>query len=237
MITGDALLTAVHVAVDTAVIGQDRSKHLVLRSTNEEGKLAWECLTPPLSSSSSSSSSSAVFFPFLSTSMKTLVEQGYNLCLTGDSLKAAAEVSNEKVWRDMQYVRVFARMTPMLKEKVISSLKEDKRFTLMCGDGANDVGALKQAHVGLALLSGFGSANVKKEKGGEEGNDDAKGKKEGVDKKNKKGDKKGEHKLQSTREMQAELAKKRKEKQKAKLKETQDFFKLEYERRVAAGER
>lgn len=32
----------------------------------------------------------------------------------------------------------------------------------MCGDGANDVGALKQAHIGVALLSGFGSVNVEK---------------------------------------------------------------------------
>ena len=58
-------------------------------------------------------------------------------------------------------------MTPDAKETVIECLHSVGLLCLMCGDGANDVGALKQADVGVALLSGFGDVNVDK---GEDGN-------------------------------------------------------------------
>ena len=55
--------------------------------------------------------------------------------------------------RLVPHVSVFARHAPRHKEAVVAALNKANSFTLMCGDGTNDVGALKQAHVGISLIS------------------------------------------------------------------------------------
>ncbi|KAJ2000403.1 hypothetical protein GGI04_004165, partial [Coemansia thaxteri] len=62
-------------------------------------------------------------------------------------------------------IRIFARMTPLGKAECVQ-LHMERAITAMCGDGGNDCGALRAAHVGLALseseasiVSPFSSSN------------------------------------------------------------------------------
>jgi manganese-transporting P-type ATPase len=56
-------------------------------------------------------------------------------------------------------ISVFARHAPHQKEAVVTALNRGGYHTLMCGDGTNDVGALKRAHVGISIIS---APNVEK---------------------------------------------------------------------------
>eukprot|EP00058_Branchiostoma_floridae_P006964 XP_002592452.1 hypothetical protein BRAFLDRAFT_68938 [Branchiostoma floridae] len=125
MITGDNPLTACHVARE-------------LRFTRCPKTLV---LTPPVDQDSEwhwLSVDEKVTLPMVpQQGAKELIGK-YDLCLTGEILP---------------HVKVFARVAPKQKEYVITTLKSLGYTTLMCGDGTNDVGALKHAHVGVALLS------------------------------------------------------------------------------------
>lgn len=55
---------------------------------------------------------------------------------------------------------VFGRITPALKARIVSSLRGQGHFVAMCGDGANDVQALRAADVAVAMASGTATARA-----------------------------------------------------------------------------
>ncbi|KAJ0412216.1 hypothetical protein ATCC90586_005829 [Pythium insidiosum] len=81
----------------------------------------------------------------------------YDLCVTGAALTQLEQQSDSQFVSMMTtvapFVSVFARTSPQQKEQILLAMNLAGKTTLMCGDGTNDVGALKRAHVGISIVS------------------------------------------------------------------------------------
>ena len=60
------------------------------------------------------------------------------------------------------HVAVFARVAPEQKEALIAALNAAGEVTLMCGDGTNDVGALKQVMEGCGVAGSLSIVEPKR---------------------------------------------------------------------------
>ena len=64
-----------------------------------------------------------------------------------------ARLSDDDLARRVQEVRVFARIRPQDKLRVVRALQEKGEVTAMIGDGVNDAPALKRANIGVVVGS------------------------------------------------------------------------------------
>ncbi|XP_023796049.1 cation-transporting ATPase 13A2 [Cyanistes caeruleus] len=74
-----------------------------------------------------------------------------HLALNGKSFQVVCEHFAELLPRILLRATVFARMLPEQKTQLVCSLQELDYCVGMCGDGANDCGALRAADVGISL--------------------------------------------------------------------------------------
>ncbi|KAL7273802.1 putative cation-transporting ATPase 1, partial [Rhizina undulata] len=141
MITGDDPLTACHVAKEVEIVDRDV---LILDAPKEEGtghELVWRSIDE------------TTIIPVKPTDpIDPEIIRTKDICVTGYAL--AKMQDQPSVATLIRHTWVYARVSPIQKEFILTGLKSAGYTTLMCGDGTNDVGALKQAHIGVALLNG-----------------------------------------------------------------------------------
>jgi len=73
------------------------------------------------------------------------------LCANGDALNGIFKL--EEVRKVIRHIHVFSRTSPNHKTAIVAQLNKDGNTTMMTGDGTNDVGSLKRADVGLAIVN------------------------------------------------------------------------------------
>lgn len=141
MITGDNPLTAVHVAREVEIVDRDVLVLDVPEHSEGKDELVWHSVDDKIRIAVDPTK------PIDPNILKS-----NDLCVTGYAL---AKFHGQVAWNQiLRHAWVYARVSPKQKEEILLGLKDMGYYTLMAGDGTNDVGALKQAHIGVALLNG-----------------------------------------------------------------------------------
>ena len=142
MITGDNALTAVHVAEEVEIVLREPIVLDKREGSQDDNDLVWRTTDDAI-----------VREQNIGEELHRHLFDEYDVCMTGVALRQF-EAQPAKLRELVANTVVYARVSPNQKELILSTLRSLGYITLMAGDGTNDVGALKTANIGVALLDG-----------------------------------------------------------------------------------
>ncbi|KAH8614269.1 putative E1 E2 ATPase haloacid dehalogenase like hydrolase [Trypanosoma vivax] len=151
IITGDSVQTAISVARDVSILqcrrqlicsgltGDRGNNQVVWRdaATGEDIQLTRTCILAKT---------------FVRTRKHSAPsDDEWELCVDAENISSEGIAAVIREYNE--HIAVWARCAPTHKEDIVADLKSKGHIVLMAGDGTNDVGALKQAHTGVAVLN------------------------------------------------------------------------------------
>jgi magnesium-transporting ATPase (P-type) len=82
------------------------------------------------------------------------IASGKEDIITGVELSELEKISVNELAERIKNKKVFARVAPLQKQRIVEAMKTLGHFVAVTGDGANDAPALKSAHIGIAMGAG-----------------------------------------------------------------------------------
>ncbi|XP_008837245.1 probable cation-transporting ATPase 13A4 isoform X2 [Nannospalax galili] len=151
MITGDNLQTAITVARKSGMVSEGQK--VILVEANEatgssSASLSWKLVEEKKHVPYGHQDNYINIREETSDNGK---EGGYHFALSGKSFHVISQHFNSLLPKILINGTIFARMSPGQKSSLVEEFQKLDYFVGMCGDGANDCGALKMAHVGISL--------------------------------------------------------------------------------------